>query len=299
MAGDIKVPIPSLPEADKVLKTDQIIFQGSTKTQRCTLTKLLTDLRVANPDMNPDDVLGMISPNNAGAHNSIYRGKNLGTRVTEAQWAEIKAGTFRDLFIGDYWSIGGVDYLIAAFNYWLACGDTACNTNHLLVVPRNNLYTAGMNSSNITTGGYVGSEMYKTGLAQAKTTINNAFGSAHILNHRQHLVNAVTGGAPTGTDWYDSTVELMNENMVYGGRQFSPMPNGATDPRNTCRNYTIDKSQLPLFHLAPWLICNRQWYWLRDVVSTASFAGVDSYGSAGFSNASDVTGVRPVAGLIG
>lgn len=234
---------------------------------------------------------------NAATHNMVYRGKALGGSVTSEQWAAIKAGTFKDLYLGDYWSIGGVDYLIAAFNYWLACGDTACNTNHLLVVPRNNLYTAGMNSSNITTGGYVGSEMYKTGLAQAKTTINNAFGSAHILNHRQYLVNAVTSGAPTGTDWYDSTVELMNENMVYGGRQFSPMPNGATDPWNTCRNYTIDKSQLPLFHLAPWLICNRQWYWLRDVVSAAGFAGVGGYGDAYCGYAGDAGGVRPVVGI--
>lgn len=234
---------------------------------------------------------------NAATHNMVYRGKALGGSVTSEQWAAIKAGTFKDLYLGDYWSIGGVDYLIAAFNYWLACGDTACNTNHLLVVPRNNLYTAGMNSSNITTGGYVGSEMYKTGLAQAKTTINNAFGSAHILNHRQYLVNAVTSGAPTGTDWYDSTVELMNENMVYGGRQFSPMPNGATDPWTTCRNYTIDKSQLPLFHLAPWLICNRQWYWLRDVVSAASFAYVYSNGHASCNGASLATGVRPVVGI--
>lgn len=236
---------------------------------------------------------------NAATHNMVYRGKALGGSVTSEQWAAIKAGTFKDLYLGDYWSIGGVDYLIAAFNYWLTCGDTACNTNHLLVVPRNNLYTAGMNSSNITTGGYVGSEMYKTGLAQAKTTINNAFGSAHILNHRQYLVNAVTSGAPTGTDWYDSTVELMNENMVYGGRQFSPMPNGATDPWNTCRNYTIDKSQLPLFHLAPWLICNRQWYWLRDVVSAAGFAGVGSHGAADCYDASHALRVRPVVGLIG
>jgi hypothetical protein len=234
---------------------------------------------------------------NAATHNMVYRGKALGGSVTSEQWAAIKAGTFKDLYLGDYWSIGGVDYLIAAFNYWLACGDTACNTNHLLVVPRNNLYTAGMNSSNITTGGYVGSEMYKTGLAQAKTTINNAFGSAHILNHRQYLVNAVTSGAPTGTDRYDSTVELMNENMVYGGRQFSPMPNGATDPWNTCRNYTIDKSQLPLFHLAPWLICNRQWYWLRDVVSAANFALVGSYGGANCDGASSAAGVRPVVGI--
>nr|DAK24404.1 MAG TPA: tail-collar fiber protein [Caudoviricetes sp.] len=236
---------------------------------------------------------------NAATHNMVYRGKALGTTVTSEQWAAIKAGTFKDLYLGDYWTIGGVDYMIAAFNYWLNCGDTACTANHLLVVPRNNMYTGQMNSTNITTGGYVGSEMYKTGLAQAKTAFNNAFGSAHILNHREYLTNAITNGAPTGTDWYDSTVELMNENMVYGGRQFSPMPNGATDPWNTCRNYTIDKSQLPLFHLAPWLICNRSWYWLRDVVSAANFANVDSDGNCDCGNASNTSGVRPVAGLIG
>lgn len=236
---------------------------------------------------------------NAATHNMVYRGKALGTTVTSEQWAAIKAGTFKDLYLGDYWTIGGVDYMIAAFNYWLNCGDTACTANHLLVVPRNNMYTGQMNSTNITTGGYVGSEMYKTGLAQAKTAFNNAFGSAHILNHREYLTNAITNGAPTGTDWYDSTVELMNENMVYGGRQFSPMPNGATDPWNTCRNYTIDKSQLPLFHLAPWLICNRSWYWLRDVVSAAGFANVNSLGNCDCNYASYTLGVRPVAGLIG
>lgn len=259
----------------------------------------LTGGTLAGPIIMPGGGSALSIEDNAATHNMVYRGKALGGSVTSEQWAAIKAGTFKDLYLGDYWSIGGVDYLIAAFNYWLTCGDTACNTNHLLVVPRNNLYTAGMNSSNITTGGYIGSEMYKTGLAQAKTTINNAFGSAHILNHRQYLVNAVTSGAPTGTDWYDSTVELMNENMVYGGRQFSPMPNGATDPWNTCRNYTIDKSQLPLFHLAPWLICNRQWYWLRDVVSAASFAYVDSNGRADCYGAGYANGVRPVVGLIG
>ena len=61
---------------------------------------------------------------NAGAHNSIFRGKNLGTAVTAAQYAAIAAGTFDDLFVGDYWVIGGVTYRIAAFDYYLRCGDS-------------------------------------------------------------------------------------------------------------------------------------------------------------------------------
>ena len=54
--------------------------------------------------------------NNAGAHNAIYRGKNLGTSVTTAQYNAIKAGTFDDLYIGDYWVINGKTWRIAAFD---------------------------------------------------------------------------------------------------------------------------------------------------------------------------------------
>ena len=236
---------------------------------------------------------------NAATHNMVYRGKALGTSVTSEQWAAIKVGTFKDLYLGDYWSIGGMDYIIAAFDYWYKCGDTACNTHHAVVIPRSQLYTYKFNPTNTTEGGYVGSDLYKNGLTQAKTTFNTAFGSAHILNHREYLVNAVTNGKPTGSDWYDSTVDLMNENMVYGGRQFSPMPDG-TDPWNTCRNYTIDKSQLPLFRLAPWMSFVRdQWCWLRDVVSAAYFALCNGDGLADCNGASGAHGVWPAVGLIG
>ena len=236
---------------------------------------------------------------NAATHNMVYRGKALGGSVTSEQWAAIKAGTFKDMYLGDYWSIGGMDYIIAAFDYWYKCGDTACNTHHAVVIPRSQLYTYKFNPTNTTDGGYVGSDLYKNGLTQAKTTFNTAFGSAHILNHREYLVNAVTNGKPTGSDWYDSTVDLMNENMVYGGRQFSPMPDGS-DPWNTCRNYTVDKSQLPLFRLAPWMSFVRdQWCWLRDVVSAAGFASCYGGGNADCAVASNARGVWPAVGLIG
>ena len=233
---------------------------------------------------------------NAATHNMIYRGKNLGSSLTAEQAAAIKAGTFKDIYLGDYWQIGGVDYLVAGFDYWYQCGDTACTTHHVVIIPRNHLYTYHMNASNTTEGGYVGSDMYKNGLTQAKTTFNSAFGSAHILNHREHLTNAVSNGRPSGGTWYDSTVELPNENMMYGSHIFAP----ASDGTNIPNNYTISKSQLPLFRLAPWLSFTRiYWCWLRDVVSAACFADAGSDGSCNCSNASDEAGVRPVAGLIG
>lgn len=226
--------------------------------------------------------------NNAGAHNAIYRGKNLGTSVTAAQYAAISAGTFEDLYIGDYWVINGVNWRIAAFDYYLNCGDTSCTKHHVVIVPDTCLYNHVMNDTNITTGGYVGSKMYTEGLEQAKTTIKAAF-SGHVLSHRVYLTNAVTDGHPSAGAWCDSEVDLMNEQMVYGGAIFMPIANGST----LYTNYRVEKSQLPLFAHEPSRICNRNNWWLRDVVSASIFALVDNLGYAGYYNAGASFGIRP------
>ena len=234
-------------------------------------------------------MINAIATTGAGAHNAIYRGKSLGSAVTEAQWAAIKAGTFEDMYIGDYWTIGGVVYRIAAFDYYYRAGDTDMTTHHVTLVPDANMYTHVMNDTNITTGAYVGSKMYTEGLTQAKTTINSAFGEAHVLNHRQYLQNATTDGYASGGSWYDSTVELMTEQNVYGGKIFSNIQNGTA----LANSYAVDKSQYPLFAFRPDMISNRQWFWLRDVVSASNFALVSSGGHANSTNASYARGVRP------
>lgn len=226
--------------------------------------------------------------NNAGAHNAIYRGKNLGSSVTAAQYAEIAAGTFKDMYIGDYWTIGGVNYRIAAFDYYLNCGDTNTTAHHVVLVPDTNLYSHVMNDTNITTGAYVGSKMYTEGLEQAKTTIKAAF-SGHVLSHRIHLSNATSNGKASAGAWVDSEVDLMCEHMVYGNGVFSPVSDGSTIPNN----YRVEKSQLPLFQHEPSRICNRASWWLRDVISASFFAGVGHHGFASCGTASLSLGVRP------
>lgn len=233
--------------------------------------------------------------NNAGAHNAVYRGKNLGTSVTAAQWAAIADGTFTDMYIGDYWEIGDVTYRIAAFDYYLRTGDTETTTHHVTIVPDAPMYTYKMNDTNVTTGGYVGSKLNTSGLTDAKTTINNAFGSTHILTHRQYLCNAVSNGKPSGASWYDSSIELMTEQNVYGGRVFGSGNDGSTVPAL----HTLDKSQYPLFAFRPDLISNRNWFWLRDVVSAIYFADVSPDGLVDCSSTSVSAGVRPAFSIIG
>lgn len=230
-----------------------------------------------------------LNRNNAGAHNSVYRGKNLGNAVTDAQWQAISSGTFIDLYIGDYWTIGGVNWRIAAFDYYYNCGDTNFTKHHVVIVPDTALYTHVMNDTNITTGAYVGSKMYTKGLKQAKTTISNAFGSSHVLSHRIYLSNATSNGKASAGAWTDSTVDLMCEHMVYGSGIFSPVSDGSTIPNN----YRAEKSQLPLFAHNPSMIGIRSTWWLRDVISSARFADVYYYGYADCDSASYAFGVRP------
>ena len=234
-------------------------------------------------------ILAQLTYDNAGAHNSIYRGKNLGTTVTEEQWEAISSGTFTDLYIGDYWVIGGVNWRIAAFDYYLNCGDTSFTKHHAVIVPDTCLYSAQMNTTNVTTGAYKGSAMYTANLTQAKSTINSAFGSSHVLSHRIYLSNATSNGRASAGEWTDSTVDLMCEHMVYGSGIFSPVSDGSNVPNN----YRVEKGQLPLFALEPSRICNRDTWWLRDVITAAYFAAVGSYGDAICNGASNSRGVRP------
>lgn len=222
-------------------------------------------------------------------HRNLFRGKNLGNTVTEAQKTAIQNGTFEDLYVGDYWVIDGVNWRIVDIDYWMLCGDTSLERHHLIIMPDTSLYNAQMDDTNTTTGGYVGSNMYTENLEQAKTSISNAFNDM-VITHREYLTNAVTNGYPSAGNWCNSTIELPNEIMMYGSYVHTPAGNGDIIPNR----YTISKSQLALFNLVPKFIHNRQHFWLRDIVSVVSFAYVDNYGTANYGNAKDLHGVRPV-----
>ena len=245
-----------------------------------------------------DDLLKVIVPKNAGTHNGIYRGKDITDLFYDGTLSQqIAAGTFDDVFIGDY-IIGKVSkrkYLVADINYRLNMGDTECKTPHILMIPERIMGTAKMNDTNITTGAYVGSKMYIEYLMPFKEVIYNDFESEHIVSHRNLFANATTNGYESAGGWFHSDIELMNEIMVYGSNIFHNIQNGA----NLAYNYTMDKQQLSLFRLKPDLTVarndagERYWYWLRDVVSASNFALVHGYGYANLSSASNSRGVRP------
>ena len=216
--------------------------------------------------------------------NSVPTIKDLGTSFTAEQSEDIRAGKFDKVRTGGFWTINGRKYWAGHADYRLHCGDTELTTHHMLVFPDVALYNGVMNDSNVTTGGYYGSKMKTSGLANALATVKADFGADHVLTHRQLLTNAVANGASSGWAWYDSQVDLMNEAMVYGHPAWSAHHGYDTG---------IDKTQLALFQARPDLITNRENWWLRDVVSATSFAVVAGDGSAAYAGASASLGVRP------
>ena len=220
----------------------------------------------------------------AAAYHNQFRGKCLGTTMTAEQSAAIQAGTFEDIYCGDYWENNSVKYRIAECDPLYRCGDSEIG-HHVLCVPDSVLLNAVMNSSNTTTGGYKGCAMRGSGggLSQAKTIIQGVF-SSHLMTYRDIITNAVSNGQASGWGWEDACVELLPESAVYGS------PSWGNNPYEM----GIFNKQLALFAQAPQMIHIRAGWWLRSVASGASFADVSSHGYAANFSASNSLGVRPL-----
>lgn len=225
----------------------------------------------------------MLSATGAARANSFIYEYDLGTSFTAEQSADIRGGKFDKVRTGGYWTINGTKYWAGHADYRLHCGDTELTTHHMLVFPDKSLYNAKMNSSDVTTGGYYGSQMVTSNLNDALAKAKADFGADHILTYRALLTNAVSNGASSGWAWYDRQIDLMNQVMVYGHVAWAG--NGY--------DVGCDKSQIALFQARPDLITNRENWWLRDVRSSTNFCNVLVNGNANSWNASVVFGVRP------
>lgn len=242
------------------------------------------------------DYINDILPKNAAAHNSVFRGKNI-TGQLNAAYAAINAGTFDDVFVGDYFTkdVGGTNYTfrIAHLDKYYNMGESALTRHHAVVIPDDIMGSAQMNTQNVTTGGYVGSAMYTSTLQPTSTSagisgkLYTAFGS-HLVLTPQLLDNKVdSSGNTTGASWYSTYCSLMTEEEVYGARQQGVLSHvGWTYPG-------IDYGQMALFHLAPQYICNRSYWWLRSIFSSTAFANVGYAGYPSNGLASNSNGVRP------
>lgn len=252
------------------------------------------------------------------SHNAIYRGKVLvdttggSAPYTLSQLqALVSAGNFSDIYVGDEIRVNIdsklVRFIVMAIDWYIHTGDTQLTNHHLVLVPKNALGTAQMHNTasgqweangNITTGAYVGSDMFKTNLPKYATKISTALGS-HILTWKSLMANETNTtavshgysgwkGCSSNWAWTSTNCRLLSEVDVYG----SVVWGNAYDVGESNR-------QLPGFAMNPELLVKgiqedgRNDWWLCAVASSAYFTHVNGYGFADAYDASNARGVVP------
>lgn len=292
----------TMDETDALLNGKQNTL---TATQLAAVNSGITPEKVANYD----DCYAVINYN-ALNHNGIYRGKDLTNVYTIEQiYGMVHIGNFDELFLGDYINISitttlpdetvkteTVSLMIAAFDYYYNCGDTALTTHHIVLIPRGYGFatTAKMNETNTTTGGYLNSYMHQTVLPcyakSLKTALNN-----HLLSHRTILSNTINAstpsmagagftGASTSWAWVTTELQLMTEQQLYGSRAWT----------SSAYDIGIDYAKLPVFNFVNPVSFGHTHFWLRSVVSSTHFAGCNGNGNADCAGASTAFFVRPL-----
>ena len=234
---------------------------------------------------------------------TVWQADNDDTPLTAEQISAVKAGTFENINVEYCWTFTNVPYTyldennatvsdtysgtmrVADCDYYLNTGDIPLTTHHVVVIPDVSLFNAKMNDTNTTVGGYVESKMRTTHLRRAEAIFKACFGENHVLKHREFLVNTVSNGKESAGAWYDSTVELMDERMVY----YSTASYANTSLPS------VSNKELTLFWQTSKYRATGYNCWLRNIASNGYFAAIYTTGARCDRSAFNSFGVRPYA----
>ena len=248
-------------------------------------------------------------------HNGIFRGKCLngnpktmypilpigntknlpgGGYTIEQVMANIAAGNFADIYIGDYFiDINNKVYRIAGLDTEVNKGDAPLRSHHAVIVTDFVLTNMSWNPTNTTAGGYKSSAVQAYCDGDGQVAIESVFGAAHVLTVRDMLSSDMNASAPSpgyaawqgvasAREWSSHKVRLMSEVEVYGARVWS----GGYDIGTA-------NEQFPLFRLMPRLATGLSYnYWLSGIVSADYACHVDHTGIADFTLPNNILGVR-------
>lgn len=240
-------------------------------------------------------------------HRNIFRGKNLGNAIDYNQLSEISAGTFHDLWVGDYWNLGGVKWRIVDIDYWQDLTE-----HHVLVMPDDPLSElSGLQEGTIPMGagdsiaGYDGSILL--------SILNN--NREYFLNLFEHHIFTRSGvkyPKLEGEVWknVESTytdalaVDTPTDIMMFGCSMFTNDNSKLLSTQWEGVSYVQETSQLALMKLDPKKTKSTRNYWLRNFIYTheneMSALYVTNEGFAAIDTATSATalhGVRPIVAI--
>ena len=264
------------------------------------------------PDFPAEDETEWIT-SIAENHNNIFRGDDLFAKgyTIDDICAMIADGSFSDIYIGDYFTLSGsipdvpcfveqtgddgtkslvestqtvtynTKFRIAGLDIYLNTGDKAFTQHHVVIVPDKAIGNNRMNSTNVTTGGYVGSFMFTSVLPVYNSHFDAKLNN-HLLSHREYLTNGVSGNSANKCTWTDVKFNLMSEPEIYG-----------CSVRGGVLDVGLNHRLFPLFRISPTYISNSVWRWLRAIYTSTNFAYINGSGVTGGGSASTSLGICP------
>lgn len=212
-------------------------------------------------------------------HNGGIRGNNLGSSYTDDQKAAIAAGTFDDIYVGDYWEISGIKYYIADIDYYLGYGNpTPTSDHHVIVFPDDVLSAQGytMDASY-----YAASSIFTTYLPAIATQIEATFGSFLISQ-------PMTLFASSSASWLSAKCVLPSMIQLQGYSQ--QIPNNLVQQKSEMFSYFRYKKDL---------FASDQRYWLRDTDGGGNYAFITQNAQVYFHPSSQTYYLRPYFILAG
>lgn len=192
-------------------------------------------------------------------HNGGIRGNDLGSSYTAEQKAAIAAGTFEDIYVGDYWTFGGTVWRVADIDTFYQHGDPRCTEHHVVIMPDEALFNSGFDASL-----YGNDSIATTKLPTEAASLEAIIGS--YLIDKKYMAHKDSSSYYQWVSYKMMTPSFHNFLGAYD------MEDAPTDPAR-------QSQQFALFRYAPWFI---------NTVVGVNFWCVDRYSS----NAARVTHTR-------
>lgn len=194
-------------------------------------------------------------------HNQIYRGKNLGTAITDEQFEQITNGTFHDLWIGDYWLMGQNRFRIAKFEGYNADvtagldspSPTSGDRHMLMVVPDMAFGPVQFYSQrDLSKVGYFGSTLRSYLENDVYNSISSLFGDK-LGDTYVWMCNGASLATSFTTSYMGASFV---KTSIFAGEASQYISSPQAHPR------TVENTMLaptPLFQLAPGALVSRTW----------------------------------------
>ncbi len=149
---------------------------------------------------------------------------------TPEQMAAIRDGSFKDLWIGDYWQNGNNVFRIAHFNYYQGLGGNSNNPlrskPHLIVISGGRLYNGDTEQfaawETIPEGGYIATPHNEFIQTTGLDIVKSFFGEENLIAHPRRVSNGIADHKVTSTVYQEVITDAVCAQQLFN---FNPSIN--------------------------------------------------------------------------